>query len=416
MLKKFFSNKNALMYTIVIACLLVFIAVFSLVTVLTPDSSRVEYNLKEDGTYEVKDVKNMYRGGIFMKKKLVIPNEHNGKKVTSIAKINSEYIKEIELEEGIETIDGGAFGGMKLLETITIPTTVKSVGKEAFKNCSALDNVVLPEGLTEISIGTFLKCYSLKNITIPTTIETIKEGAFEGCTALETFVVTSNIKTIENKAFYGCTNLKNVTLEFNNVELGAQVFAKTAFELDNSVNGFFAIDNELYGYAGNEKYVVVPSNITKIKEGAFSENETIERVTLPNSVLEIEERSFSSSLKLKALVFDGNCKINSKAFEGSNNLKTLCFTFQEKDLSEETKSNLAAFGKMTNVFENAEGALVIDVYLTKDDKTNNITSNYLFDLDVLAAYRLNGETKEYFDQSKYKFYKLVNGKKEYINE
>lgn len=416
MLKKFFSNKKVLMYTIVIGCLVVFLGLFSLITALAPDSSRVVYNLKQDDTYEVKDIKNMYRGGLFLKTKVVIPSEHNGKKVTSIARFNSEYIKEIVLEEGIETIDAGAFGGMKLLEKITIPSTVQQIGDKAFQNCSSLDNVVLPDGLKEINKNVFYKCYALKNITIPTSVEVIKESAFENCISLESFTISSNIKEVEKKAFFGCTKLETVTWDFDNTKIGAQVFAKTAFETKNSVNGFFAIDNELYGYAGSDKYVTVPSNITKIKEGAFSESEVVERVTIPNTVLAIEENSFGSSLKIKAIVFEGNCDINEKAFEGSNNLKTLCFAFQEEQLNEETKADLEKFEKMTKLFENKEGNLVIDVYLTKDDKTNEVKTTYLFDLDALAGYRLNGEDKEYFDQSRYRFYKLVDGKKDYIDK
>ena len=40
---------------------------------------------------------------------------------------------------------------MKLLEKITIPSTVQQIGDKAFQNCSSLDNVVLPDGLKEIN-------------------------------------------------------------------------------------------------------------------------------------------------------------------------------------------------------------------------------------------------------------------------
>jgi len=41
------------------------------------------------------------------------------------------------------------------LASITIPSTITSIGANAFDGCRRLDNVVIPNGVTEIKSATF---------------------------------------------------------------------------------------------------------------------------------------------------------------------------------------------------------------------------------------------------------------------
>ena len=70
------------------------------------------------------------------------------------------------------------------MESIVIPDTITSIGREYFKGCVSLKNIELPESLTYIGAAAFEDCNSLTSITIPKNVKTIGENAFKGCTAL----------------------------------------------------------------------------------------------------------------------------------------------------------------------------------------------------------------------------------------
>ena len=91
----------------------------------------------------------------------------------------------VELREGLEIVDEGAFYGCTSLESITIPSTVKVIGKEAFVRCTRLMQVELREGLESISNGAFYECTSLERISIPSTVHYIEKDVFGNCSALE---------------------------------------------------------------------------------------------------------------------------------------------------------------------------------------------------------------------------------------
>lgn len=75
--------------------------------------------------------------------------------------------------------------------SLTIPSSYKIIGSQAFYNCTMLTSLILNEGL-----------------------ETIGSAAFNGCTGLAgELVLPSTIKTIEATAFYGCRGITSITLK-----------------------------------------------------------------------------------------------------------------------------------------------------------------------------------------------------------
>ena len=65
-----------------------------------------------------------------------------------------------------ENIPNNAFHSRPVLETIVLPTQVKSIGSQAFFACHSLRNITLPKSVTRVGDAAFSSCENLKEITI----------------------------------------------------------------------------------------------------------------------------------------------------------------------------------------------------------------------------------------------------------
>lgn len=129
---------------------------------------------------------------------------------------NFHSVQVIALKGEVTEILGGskdaAFKDCGSLKHIRIPDTVKVIGEKAFYNCASLTSLYLPEGLEEIGDKLFFDpsegshpTYNITEITIPTTVKAIGKYAFlnaSGCTV--TMLTTAEVGNggIDPEAFY----------------------------------------------------------------------------------------------------------------------------------------------------------------------------------------------------------------------
>ena len=92
----------------------------------------------------------------------------------------NETIEEVVLPEGLEKINGGAFGYCKNLKRVHFPESLKEIGYNAFYNCESLEEVSLPEGLKKIGSYAFSGCKALHKISVSEGT-VIEKGAFQEC-------------------------------------------------------------------------------------------------------------------------------------------------------------------------------------------------------------------------------------------
>lgn len=183
--------------------------------------------------------------------KLINISISENSKLTSIGKDAFKNCQKLEsiifpTNENFTTIGNGAFGDCHELRSITIPNSVTTIGTGAFKiqrynerEFSYLTSVILPinENFKTIEAETFYGCDKLEEITIPDSVTTIGKLAFKGCKELTTVNITenSNLNKIEEKAFRYCPKLSNITIENLSTEkkkalvIGSKAFGHTQF-------------------------------------------------------------------------------------------------------------------------------------------------------------------------------------------
>ena len=108
------------------------------------------------------------------------------------------------MNEGLQKIDVNAFSCCHSLRSITIPSTVTSIGWHAFQNCSELREVVFNDGLEKLGHGVFSGCCSLESITNPSSVTHVGQETFRACTKLREVVWCEGLPMIEPSTFDDC--------------------------------------------------------------------------------------------------------------------------------------------------------------------------------------------------------------------
>lgn len=95
---------------------------------------------------------------------------------------------------------------------ITLPKTLKFIGRGAFTFLRSLKNITIPDGVEEIDAFAFDDCDSLTEITVPGTVKKIGMYAFAGCDNLSVVKICEGVLEIGAGAFSRDTSLKKVEL------------------------------------------------------------------------------------------------------------------------------------------------------------------------------------------------------------
>ena len=129
------------------------------------------------------------------------PESIGGVAVKAIGKeaFRSDYsIYGAILPEGLEAIETGAFQQACNLDFVHFPSTLKTIGDDAFFNAQ-IDTIEWNEGLEEIGARAFQ--YDHETIlTLPSTVKTIGESAFESAQCQELYLGGA-VETIAARAF-----------------------------------------------------------------------------------------------------------------------------------------------------------------------------------------------------------------------
>ena len=112
----------------------------------------------------------------------------------------------------VTSIDDRAFC-LTVVDDISIPKEVITIGEGAFSQCYNLTNITIPDSITSINNGAFCACHNLKIITLPDSITSIGDSSFTGCENLTTITIPKSVTSIGKHAFNQCDNLKTVNYE-----------------------------------------------------------------------------------------------------------------------------------------------------------------------------------------------------------
>lgn len=133
-------------------------------------------------------------------------------------------LQKVELAEGIKFIDNQAFYYCDRLLSINFPSTLTSIGYEAFRETD-LSEVNIPGSVENIGSNAFYRNKNLKKLTFGEGLVNIEGTAFFECVSIDSIVCPSTLRTIGDATFSGCKNLKQISLNEGLVSINSYAFS-----------------------------------------------------------------------------------------------------------------------------------------------------------------------------------------------
>jgi hypothetical protein len=182
------------------------------------------------------------------------------------------------------------------LTSITIPSSVTSIGESVFAECTSLtfievdsgnNNYTSDNGVLFNKEKTTLFCYPAgkteTSYTIPGSVTKIENGAFGGCANLISIEVESGNDSFisDNGVLYDKNKTILICYPIGKTE--------TSYMISNSV---ITIGNDAFSSCQNLTSITIPNSVTAFGERAFSDCTNLTSITIPKSVKSIKHAAF----------------------------------------------------------------------------------------------------------------------------
>ena len=309
-------------------------------------------------------------------KSVTFPNKGYSN-IGDMAFSNCSNLSSITLPANLAFIGNYAFSGTAI-SSITIPSKVKRIGSAAFRSCTNLTTVNYNTSLlTEFKSETFSCCPKLKSITIPSTITSLGSNFASECTSLTSIKIPDSVSFIGYGAFQNCTKLSSVTLPSTPTEIEAKAFTGTPWlSKQTRTNGMIIKNGSILDVTGIKGTLNIPSGVRYIPQDTFSGNTAITKVNMASSVeklspsafqnctnlatvqlsnyiSEIPSDCFSGCTKLSSITLTSRITaIRSRAFQNCSSLRSINFPQYLKTIEDYAFASCSSLTSLTNVKSN----------------------------------------------------------------
>ncbi len=208
-------------------------------------------------------------------------------------------VDHVEIENGIETINDGAFI-FSAVKKYILPDSIKSIFDYAFAYNANLESMALPNSVSYLGIYIFYKNEEMKELTYTENVDYIPTGLLAE-TAVKEFTIPNTVKTI-NIGGLASANLRNLIIpeSVNRIKNGG-VSSNLSLYTVNILSSDIIIED--YAFLGNYQLQSVTFNegISVLDEGIFGLNYRLKYVNIPASVHTIKDSAFAGCISLELI-------------------------------------------------------------------------------------------------------------------
>ena len=207
-----------------------------------------------------------------------------------------------------------AFFGCTRLNTLNLPSSLKTLGASCFAQMNRLTSLTLPEGISLLPESALAFDSRLNKLTLPSSLKSIAPLALSACQALKSLSLPEGLTSLGDLCFSGMLTLDNLNLPDSLTSLGEEVFlndAKLKTITLSSTNSHFSFDG--FGLYDKEQTTLItfcqgsgtaynaPVSLKKVRHHAFYNATLLSSLTLNEGLLNLEESSLSLLLALTSL-------------------------------------------------------------------------------------------------------------------
>ena len=337
---------------------------------------------------------------------VIIPSEIDGKPVTSVGEYSftgGYYDGQISQTPPPTNLMHPNAKNNEKIQKVVVPSSVKTIGEEAFSSCTSLTSITIPESVTIIKDNVFYDCISLSSITIPKSVTTIGSNAFLYCTKLK------EIKVEEENQNY--CSVDGILFSKDKSELVCYPDNKdgAVYEIPETV---VTIGNNAFNHCNKLTKITIPESVTTIKSSAFDACEGLKIISIPQSVTSIEDYAFVWCGNLKSIIVLGSPNLIGDAiFRGCDVLTIYCSQnssvvqyAKDKNIKYKETVIYSITNKLTNISSDGE------IYTSPElgDYTVTLTANKGYKLPSTISVKVDGQEllKEQYTYT----YELTTGK------
>ena len=230
-------------------------------------------------------------------------------------------IMKLALPTSLVELENDAFNSNNKLKSVVLPDSVRIIGNSCFAYCG-ISSMALNDNLKRIGDFCFFKC-SIERLTIPAQVNSIGINPFIGT---KTIVCTSNGKYVaENGKLYDKENGSVIAhYEDSEIALYPPICRINSYAFYNSsvtdvFMGANIIEIEPWAFFEADKLenlIWQKCKIKEIPEGCFGKCMSLCKISIPESVEEVQKGSFFDCFELRKIRFEGKkTKANEKMFE-----------------------------------------------------------------------------------------------------
>lgn len=256
------------------------------------------------------------------------------------------------IPDTVTSIGDEAFSGCTSLLNVVIPPYVTFIGGSAFYYCTNLEAVdVHPDNTVYSSLNGVLfnknrtllilcPCGLAGAYAIPSTVTSIGEDAFCYCGSLTNLFIPPNVTSIPDGVCYGCVSLRAFSVDQANLfysDLDGVLFNKSQCQLIEyppGRSGAYSIPNRVASISGGAfatceglTSVAIPDSVSSLLAGGtFYSCRNLTNVAIGNNVTNIPVKGFPFCTKLTTITIPSNvCSLGAGAFGSCTNLSSAYF-------------------------------------------------------------------------------------------
>ncbi|MCD8096070.1 MAG: leucine-rich repeat domain-containing protein [Ruminococcus sp.] len=329
-------------------------------------------------------------------------------------------IKSLTIEEGVTHVGDCITNGSSSsnysatnIESVTIASTVTSIGDRFLRYCSDVTSITIPDSVTSIgtyflanytgsglsvtvpdsvtSIGSnaFYNSTGITSVTLSNSVTTINSSFLYNCTGITSFTLPESVTTIEGSFLYGCTGITSFTLPITVTSVGANFLqgctslTSLTIEVDEEGNaGFDTINGSFLSGCSALTEVTIPNNITSIGTNFLYNCTSLTNVTIPDSVTSIGTTFLRNCTGLDTvIVSSGVTSLGNYVFAGDTDISIYFLG----SISSLTSSSFGT-GNSSYPYTTGTAYVIDDTSYNTISSAAAVTNRYLTVVDLSEIY------------------------------